>query len=140
VYSFLNIRLPVQLRSSFHYIAAMKKIAIAAAILFASYSSFAQTELPVDSVSSAIGQDVKVCATFYGMKETDKITLINVGAAYPNSPLTIVIYAKDKDKFKSIIKTFEKEKTSLCVSGTVSEFKGKTQIAVERPEQLQAGK
>jgi peroxiredoxin family protein len=100
VYSFLNIRLLLQLRSSFPYIAAMKKIAIAAVILFASYSSFAQTELPVDSVSSAIGQDVKVCATFYGMKETDKITLINVGAAYPNSPLTIVIYAEHNQRFR----------------------------------------
>jgi hypothetical protein len=113
----------------------MKTTLIAITILFCSFNSFAQRQIPVDSVSSFVGQEVQVCSIFYGMKETDKITLINVGAAYPKSPLTIVIYAKDKEKFTDL-KNFKAGKTILCATGTVSEFKGKMQIAVEKAEQF----
>jgi hypothetical protein len=120
------------------YLPAMKKTLMAASIVFASLSCYAQKEIAIDSVKSNIGQDVKVCADFYGMKETEKVTLINVGDAYPQSPLTIVIYAKDKDKFKDMISTFKRERTSLCASGIITEFKGKLQIAIEKVEQLQS--
>jgi hypothetical protein len=114
----------------------MKNTLLTVVILIICQFSFGQKQISIDSVKSYVGQEVKVCATFYGMKENEKVTLINIGAAYPQSPLTIVIYAKDKDLFKKTISNFHQEKTTLCAIGTISEFKGKLQIVVEKPAQL----
>jgi DNA/RNA endonuclease YhcR with UshA esterase domain len=115
----------------------MKQIILAIVVLLASFTLKAQKTTSIDSVSSYLGKEVRVCADYYGMKETDKVTLINIGAAFPKSPLTIVIYAKDKEHFKDLLSTFQTDRTTLCVSGIVSEFKGKMQIAVENVEQVQ---
>jgi hypothetical protein len=120
------------------YIACMKQTLLAIVILVASITLKAQKTISIDSITSNLGKEVRVCADYYGMKETDKVTLINIGAAYPKSPLTIVIYAKDKDKFKDLLGTFRTDRTALCVTGTISDFKGKMQIAVENLYQLQS--
>ncbi len=58
-------------------------------------------EINVNDASSNIGQTVKVCAMVYGTKELKSgMTFINLGAAYPNSPLTLVIYGDDMSNFK----------------------------------------
>jgi len=64
----------------------MKKI-LSFAIAISIYSvSFCQNKIPVDSVSKHIGETVTVCSKVYGEKSLEKVTFINVGATYPNSP------------------------------------------------------
>ena len=98
--------------------------------------SFAQTKVSIDSVSQHIGEKVTVCSEVYGVKSTDKVTFINVGAKYPHAPLTIVIFAKDRAGF-----TFTPEKLynkqAICVTGGLKEYKGKTEIVVTRQEDIQ---
>jgi hypothetical protein len=95
-------------------------------------------EINVNDASSYIGQTVKVCALVYGTKELNSgMTFINLGAAYPNSPLTLVIYGDDKSNFKqNPAKYYDGKK--ICLTGKVSEYKGKSQIVVHREEEIQA--
>lgn len=63
-------------------------------VLSITLSSLAQKITPEDAAKH-IGETVTVCGKIYGGKYFDrsekKITLLNMGAAYPKSPLTIVI-------------------------------------------------
>ena len=60
---------------------------------------------------------------------------MNQGAAYPNSPLTIVIFAKDIPNFKGSPETLYGKK-QICVTGTLAEYKEKPQIVITKPEEI----
>ena len=104
-------------------------------LLFTSNSLFAQTKIPVDSVSNYIGKSVIVCSQVFGIKATEKVVLINLGAAYPASPLTIAILAKNFANFTTPPEEFYKNK-KLCVTGMLELFKGKAEIVVSKPEEI----
>lgn len=99
--------------------------------------SFAQTKIPVDSVSSHKGETVTVCGKVYGTKflEKSQITFIDLGAAYPDAPLTVVILGKDKANFPKDPKTVYADK-QICVTGMIKEYKGKLEIDVESPKEI----
>ena len=115
----------------------MKKIIFVSILLITSNLIFGQKQVSIDDINTSLGKEIKVCAKYYGIKETEKVTLLNVGSAWPNSPLTIVIYSDQKDVFKKMISQFKKENTTICVTGTVSEFKGKMQIVIENASQME---
>lgn len=110
----------------------MKIINLFATCLLISFAAKSQPKIPADSAASHIGEIVTVCAKVYGVKSFDKVTLINVGAAYPKSPLTIAIFAKDKDKFDM---ENLKDK-SICITGKIEDFKGKAEIILSNPANL----
>jgi aspartyl/asparaginyl-tRNA synthetase len=113
----------------------MKNLLLIPAILIFSTQLFAQKKISVDSVSSHVGEKVVVCSEVFGIKSTEKITFINVGAAYPNSPLTVVIFAKDLPNFSdSPEKLFGNKQ--VCITGILKEFKGKTEMVVTKPEEI----
>lgn len=95
----------------------------------------AQIKIPVDSVPKHIGEKVTVCTTVYGVKSLDKLTFINVGAAYPKSPLTLVIFAKDLPNFKTSPETLYSNK-QICVTGKLEDYKGKAEIVITSPEEI----
>lgn len=113
----------------------MKKLLIAVASIFISLLSFAQNKISADSASKHMGETVMICSKVYGTKSLEKVTFINVGAAFPNSPLTIVIFAKDIANFKTSIEETYNDK-NICVSGILKEYKGKTEIVVTKPEDI----
>jgi hypothetical protein len=113
----------------------MKKIIIAVGFTFLLSQLSAQTKISIDSVSQYIGKTVTVCSQVFGIKATDKVVLINLGAAYPASPLTIAILAKDFANFTTPPAEFYKNK-KLCVTGIVELFKNKEQIVVSKPEDI----
>jgi len=113
----------------------MRKILFTSGLLLSGFLSFAQAKVPVDSVSKHIGDTVVVCAEVYGVKSLEKLTFINLGAAYPNSPLTLVIFAKDLPNFKTAPETLYSNK-KICVTGKLEEFKGKPQIVITKPEEI----
>lgn len=82
-----------------------------------------------------IGKNITVCARVFGIHSTDKITQINLEAAYPNSPLTVVIFAKSYLNFKPNPDELYKDK-NVCVQGKITEYKGKPQIIVEQPNDI----
>jgi DNA/RNA endonuclease YhcR with UshA esterase domain len=115
----------------------MYKFFLAIFLIFNAAVSFAQTKIPVDSVAKHIGETVTVCSTVYGIKSMEKVTFINLGRAYPNAPLTLVIFAKDLINFSDSPEKLYGNKP-VCVTGTVKEYKGKAEIIVNKPDQIKA--
>ena len=98
----------------------------------------AQTSISIDSVSIYVGQVVKVCDKVAGTFTTkgDKpVTYLNLGADYPNTKLTIVIFQKDLIKFPSSPSEFYKTK-NVCVTGEVGVYKERYQIIANKTEQI----
>lgn len=117
----------------------MKKIIIAIALFIGLFSSLKAQNIKPDEAANHIGETVTVCGKIFGGKFFDrsesKITLLNMGAAFPKSPLTIVISGDDRKNFKSAPEEFYSEKT-VCVKGVVKEYKGKPQIFIKTEEDI----
>ncbi len=99
------------------------------------FTAYCQTTIPIDSAKVYVGKTVTVCSHVFGIKATDKVVLINLGAAYPASPLTIAILAKDFANFTTPPAEFYKNK-KLCVTGIVELFKNKAEIVVSKPTDI----
>lgn len=110
----------------------MKKIITVVVACFISVTAFCQTTIAVDSAASHLGDSVTVCSKVFGVKSLEKITFINLGAAYPNSPLTIVIRAEDRGNFPQPAETMYENK-NVCVTGVIKEYKGRYEIDVTNP-------
>ena len=78
----------------------MKKIILITFATVLSSIAISQSKISIDSVTKHYGEKVTVCSKVYGTKALEKVTFINLGAAYPNSLLTLVIFTKDKSNFK----------------------------------------
>ena len=100
---------------------------------------FSQTQISIDSVSAYIGKTVKVCDKVAGtfVTKSDKpITYLNLGADYPNSKLTIVIFQKDLINFPITPSDHYKGK-DVCVTGEIKRYKEKIEIIANKPEQIE---
>ncbi len=111
----------------------------ALAILFTSFSATAQNITP-DEAAKHMGDTVTVCGKIYGGKYFDnspknKVTLLNMGAAFPKSPLTIVINGENRKNFKQAPEDFYSNK-EVCIKGVVVEYKGKPQIVIATEEDI----
>ena len=76
---------------------------------------------------------VIICSKVYGGKffsnAQPTLTLLNMGAAYPNSLLTIVIKGENRAAFSNKPEEFYINK-DICVTGTIRIFKGKPEIEI----------
>lgn len=106
------------------------------ACTFMAALSFAQTKVSIDSVSNHIGEHVAICSEVFGVKSTDKVTFINVGASYPHSPLTLVIFAKDLVNFTDSPEKLYNHR-AICIKGRLKEYKGKAEIVVSKPDEIE---
>jgi DNA/RNA endonuclease YhcR with UshA esterase domain len=117
----------------------MKTTLVALLFSFFALPAFSQTTINIEDVSKHVGQKVTVCAKVYGVKYLDRSksqpTFINLGAAYPNSPLTVVIFGTDRQNFKPTPEELYDGK-ELCVTGEVKSFKGRYEIVVAQPTDL----
>ena len=108
-------------------------------VIASSISVSAQTKITPDEAAKHIGDSVTVCGKIFGGKYFDrgenKITLLNMGAAYPQSPLTIVIEADSRKNFNNKPEEFYAEK-EVCITGIVKEFKGKPQIIITKETEI----
>lgn len=114
----------------------MKKVVFVAIATLLTSQIFCQTKISIDSIANHIGEKVTICAKVYGTKSLEKLTFINIGAAYPSSPLKVVIFAKDRSNFKEEPAAMYADK-NICVTGIVKEFKGKYEIIVNSPNDIE---
>ena len=117
----------------------MLKSTFILAIIFTTTLLSTQKQIPIDSVASYIGQVVKVCDKVAGTFETKgekPVTYLNLGADYPNTKLTIVIFQKDLPKFPFTPSDHYKG-MNVCVTGEVGTYKEKVQIIANKPEQIE---
>ena len=113
----------------------MKKIILGLVISFLSISSFGQTKISIEDASKHYGEKVTICSKVYGTKALEKVTFIDLGAAYPNSLLTVVIFAKDRTNFKEAPDAMYNDR-NICVTGVVKPYKGKPEIIVSSPDEI----
>lgn len=116
----------------------MKKISTLLLFIPFFQSSSAQT-FTAEQASKKVGDSIKVCDKIYGGRffETSKgsPTLLNMGAAYPASPLTIMIPEEVRIKMGYAPEQQLKDK-NVCVVGRVVLFKEKPEIIVYDLAQL----
>ena|SRR5437764_7530782 len=105
------------------------------------YSSvlFAQKDIKLEEASKYVGDSVQVCGKIYSTRffvnAQDAPTLLNIGAAYPDQLLTIVIYGNVRKEFTEAPETYYKDKI-VCVTGKVSLYKEKPQIIIYSKKQV----
>ena len=92
----------------------------------------AGTPVTVDVKEAAnhINEYAKVCAVVYGYKALDGLTLVNLGAAYPDQLMTVVLKGAAKDLYTGI------DGKTVCVTGKIILYKGKPEIIVTDPAML----
>lgn len=107
--------------------------------LFSALNISAQEIISIDSVSTYVGKVVKVCDKVAGTfvtKGEKPVTYLNLGADYPNTKLTIVIFQKDLTKFPFTPSDHYKG-MNVCVTGEIGTYKEKAQIIANKPEQIE---
>lgn len=80
--------------------------------------------IDVKDAASHLNETVSITAKVYGMKDVSSMILVNVGAAYPDSPLTVVLRGDVKALSSSI------DGQTITVTGQVIDYKGKPEIVV----------
>ena len=105
---------------------------------FFSLCAFGQKQVSINDVSSHVGDSVTVSSTVHGGRflSGNSLTLLNLGAAYPNQLLTVVIRGDDRTKFAEAPETLYRGK-DILVKGKVEMFNGKPQIVVTTKEQIE---
>ena len=87
-----------------------------------------------------VGSVRKVCGTvvgsFYNEKSQLKVTLLNLDKDHPDQPFTIVIPSEHRDKWQEAPDKFYIGK-AVCVTGKITEHKGKPQIEVDDPGDIE---
>lgn len=87
--------------------------------------------------AAAASSQVTICDRIYGGKTfASGMALLNLGGAYPNQKLTIVIKAEDHTKFKDAPDIYYAGK-KVCVTGKQEMYNGKPEIVVTDPSQIQ---
>jgi micrococcal nuclease len=88
-----------------------------------------------------MGDSVRVCGKVFSTRFLESAngtpTLINMGGTFPNEKLTIVIFGENRKVFQVKPEEAWKDK-EICVTGRIVEYRGKPQIVVARPEQVEA--
>jgi hypothetical protein len=77
---------------------------------------------------------VQVSAKVYGYKALDNLTLVNLGAAYPDQLLTVVLRGEAKDAYQGL------DGQTITVTGTVVSYKDKPEIVVTDPKMITSTK
>lgn len=119
----------------------MRKLLVVLTAIFMSVLANAQEEIKIEDLSKHIGDSVTVCTKIYGgvflERSKGTPTLLNAGADYPDSPLTLVIWPDARAKFKEAPEDFYKNK-NVCVTGKIVLYKEKPQIEVYDEKQIKA--
>ena len=124
----------------------MKKVLVSLLCFTGAFCSIkvtAQTEIKVEDVARHVGDSVKIITKIYGGRYFDQSpgtpTLLNAGAAYPKSPLTLYISAVVRKKFATAPEEMYKGK-AVIIFGKIIMFKDKPEIVVYGVEQILLGK
>jgi len=77
------------------------------------------------------------CDKVFGSKyfSNSGMTLLNLGAEYPDQTMTVVIYEKDRSKWSVAPETLYNGK-KICVTGYKIMYNGKPEIVVESPDDI----
>jgi len=86
--------------------------------------------IDVKDAANHLNETVTITSKVYSMKDVSSMILVNVGAAYPDSPLTVVLRGDAKALSSGI------NGKTITVTGQVIDYKGKPEIVVTDKSQL----
>jgi len=114
----------------------MKTLFFSLLLLAGSFSLKAQAKVELKDLSKHTGDSVIVQGKVFGQKAVSngKLLLINLGAAFPDQLLTVVL---GEEAQKALAEPLKSELEELSVAGKVEIFKGKPQIIIKSPAQIQ---
>jgi hypothetical protein len=92
------------------------------------------TEIELKDVKAFLKKDVSVSGKVYSVKDIGSMVLVNLGAAYPNQLLTVVLKGDAKQLASQI------EGKTISVEGAVIDYKGKPEIVVTDPNKISISK
>ena len=111
-----------------------------AIILFTAQVTFAQKTIDINEAINKVGDTVTICTKIFGGRFMENSkgspTLLNAGASYPNSPLTVVVTGEARKLFDFKPEEYYKDK-SICVTGVIELYKEKPQIVVTKKSQIE---
>ena len=85
-----------------------------------------------------MGEHAEVCGLVASAKfassSRGQPTFLNLDRAYPDHVFTALIWGSERGAFRYPPESLQGER--ICVSGTISEYRGRAQIVVSRPEQI----
>jgi DNA/RNA endonuclease YhcR with UshA esterase domain len=117
----------------------MKIITLLIPAFFFATSSWCQAKVSIDSVSLHIGDSVTVCSKVFNSRYLERSvrqpTFLDLGADYPNSLLTVVIFGENREKFTGFPEVLFAHK-NICVTGRLQDYKGRPEIIVSSPDQI----
>ncbi|HMH23738.1 MAG TPA: S1/P1 nuclease [Puia sp.] len=93
----------------------------------------AAKSIDIKEIPAHMGENVTVCSKVFGYKVLDNsgMTLVNLGAAYPDQLLTVVLKGDP-----ATYHVDQLNNTTLCATGKLIEFKGKPEIVVTDPKMI----
>jgi len=84
------------------------------------------------------GETATVCGVVASAKfeanARSQPTLLDLGKSYPHAVFTAVIYGNDRSKFGTPEASFRGKR--ICVTGHISNYRGKPEIVLTDPSQL----
>lgn len=100
----------------------------------------APIDIAVTDAAKYEGKLVKICSKVYGTKfmsnSKNTPTFLNLGADYPNAPLTILIWGDSRPNFKQKPEEYYNGK-NICITGKVIIYKGKPEIIASKEAEIE---
>ena len=102
-------------------------------------STNSNDEIPASEASSFVGSYKSVCGkivdTRFSSNSNGSPTFLNFDKPYPNHPFVAVVWGRDRSNFSGKPEVLYKGK-DVCVDGLIETYKGKPQIIVDDPSQI----
>ncbi len=119
--------------------AALLCAAVAVAILLLAFGSIAaQHKLSATEAKDHIGDRGTVCgkvvSTRYAVSTRGQPTFLNLDTPYPQQIFTVVIWGSNRAKFGRPESDYKDKR--LCVTGTISAYRGVPEIVANDPRQV----
>lgn len=96
---------------------------------------------PITAAEAAhhVGEKITVCDKVYGTRflenSNGQPTFLNMGAAYPNSPFTIVIFGRERANFSEKPEIYYNQK-NVCATGLIKEYNGKPEMILSNQSEI----
>jgi hypothetical protein len=94
----------------------------------------------ISEVKDYEGKLVKICSKVYGSKflesSKNQPTFLNIGAEYPNSPLTVLIWGSSRINFQNKPEDHYNSK-NVCITGVVVIYNNKPEIIISKESEIE---
>ena len=114
-------------------------VLISCVLMFLSISIAQEQAIKATDADKYIGEKKTVCGVVasatYATKTKGQPTFLNLDQPYPNQIFTVLLWGSDRGKFNDPPETIYKGKT-ICVTGKIKSFKGKPEIILNDPSQI----